>query len=94
MVQVCLVGSAEHEFWRRGRDGRADVDEIEFCIVTGHHPGTHMRALFVGHVTPGFVTRFAWFWDELSTPQFFSGTGIVRDDGACVRTTHGATAAP
>ena len=94
VVEVGLVGAAEHEL-RCGRThGRADVHQVQLRVVARHHPGPDVRALFVRHVAPGLVPRFAGCGYQWPAPQLRAARRVVRHDEAGVRAAGRQAAAP
>ena len=91
VIQVVEFVSTKREL-RCGRcDRRADIDEAEFGIIAGHHPGANVPTVFKCDVAPGFVSRFSRGGNRTRTPELFSRCRVVGGDDAGVRAAFGLT---
>jgi len=85
VIEMRLVGAAEHELRRRGGHRRPHIDEVQRRVVARHHPGADMLPLFEGHAAPGLVTGFARCRNRAPSPDLGAGACVVRGDDARVR---------
>ena len=85
VVEVLVLGPAEHEL-RGGRsDGGADVDEVQFGVVARHHPGADVDPFLERHAAPALVARLSGPGNQAPPPQLFSRHRVVGDHDARVR---------
>ena len=92
VIEVLVLDTAEHELRRRRGHGRADIHEVQFRVVAGHHPGPDVHPLFVGHAAPGLVAWLPGRRDGPAPPQLVPGACVVGHDDARFWPSGGPTA--
>ena len=86
VIEVLLVVAGQHEFRRRRRHRRPDIDEIELRVVAWNHPRADVPALFVRHVAPAVAAGLAGFRDRALAPELLARARVVARDDAGVGT--------
>ena len=94
VIEVLVVDPAQSEF-RRGRGDRGpDVDQVQFGVEAGHHPGADVPTVLERHVSPRLVAGFAWPGNQPSPPELLTGDRVVGGNDAGVWSPGRHAAAP